>query len=82
MTGYGSAEGRLSGITYAIEISTVNNRYFKATVRLPETLEYLEGDVEKQLRAGISRGTVNYVLRQKGAPAEALFEINEKALGA
>jgi uncharacterized protein (TIGR00255 family) len=26
------------------------------------------------------RGTVNYVLRQKGAPAEALFEINEKAL--
>jgi len=82
MTGYGSAEGRFSGITYAVEISTVNNRYFKATIRLPEALEYLEGDIEKQLRTGISRGTVNYVLRQKGAPAEALFEINDKALGA
>jgi uncharacterized protein (TIGR00255 family) len=80
MTGYGSAEGRLSGVTYAVEVSTVNNRYFKATLRLPETLGFLEGDIEKQLRQEVSRGTVNYVLRQKGAPAEALFEINEKAL--
>jgi uncharacterized protein (TIGR00255 family) len=82
MTGYGSAESRLNGITYAVEISTVNNRYFKATIRLPESLEYLESDIEKQLRTGIYRGTINYVLRQKGAPAEALFEINDKALGA
>jgi uncharacterized protein (TIGR00255 family) len=80
MTGYGNAEGRLSGTTYAVEISTVNNRYFKPTLRLPETLEFLENDVEKELRREVSRGTVNYTLRQKGAPAEALFEINEKAL--
>ena len=81
MTGYGSAEGRLSGVTYAVEISTVNNRYFKTMLRLPETLGFLEGDIEKQLRRELSRGTINYILRQKGAPAEALFEINEKALG-
>lgn len=81
MTGYGSAEGRLSGVIYAVEISTVNNRYFKSMLRLPETLSFLEGDIEKQLRRELGRGTVNYVLRQKGAPAEALFEINEKALG-
>ena len=80
MTGYGSAESRLSGVTYAVEISTVNNRYFKSMLRLPETLGFLEGDIEKQLRRELSRGTANYVLRQKGAPVEALFEINEKAL--
>ncbi|MGA2172636.1 MAG: YicC/YloC family endoribonuclease [Sedimentisphaerales bacterium] len=80
MTGYGSAEARLGGVTYAVEISTVNNRYFKPTLRLPESFGFLEGDVEKQLRQELSRGTVNYVLRQKGAPAEALFEINERAL--
>jgi uncharacterized protein (TIGR00255 family) len=81
MTGYGSAEGRLGGVTYAVEIGTVNNRYFKPTLRLPETIGFLEGDIEKELRRELSRGTVNYMLRQKGAPAEALFEINEKALG-
>jgi uncharacterized protein (TIGR00255 family) len=80
MTGYGNAEGRLSGTTYVVEISTVNNRYFKPTIRLPETLGFLESDVEKELRREVQRGTVNYTLRQKGAPAEALFEINEKAL--
>jgi uncharacterized protein (TIGR00255 family) len=80
MTGYGSAEGRLVDVTYAVEISTVNNRFFKATLRLPETLEFLETDIEKQMRVEVLRGTVNYVLRQKGAPAEALFDINEKAL--
>jgi uncharacterized protein (TIGR00255 family) len=82
MTGYGSAEGRLNGVTYIIEIGTVNNRYFKATIRLPETLEFLETDIEKVLRQELSRGTANYTLRQKDAPAEALFEINEKALKA
>jgi uncharacterized protein (TIGR00255 family) len=81
MTGYGSAEGRLGGVTYAVEISTVNNRYFKPTLRLPEALGFLEGDIEKQLRGELLRGTVNYVLRQKGGSAEVLFEINEKALG-
>ena len=82
MTGYGSAEGRLGGVTYAVEISTVNNRYFKATLRLPDTLGFLDSDIEKQLRRQLYRGTVNYVLRQKGASADALFEINEKALAA
>ncbi len=71
----------MSGVTYAVEISTVNNRYFKSMLRLPETLGFLEGDIEKELRRELSRGTVNYVLRQKGASAEALFDINEKALG-
>jgi uncharacterized protein (TIGR00255 family) len=80
MTGYGNAEGRLDGVTYVIEIGTVNNRYFKATIRLPETLEFIETDIEKMLRQELSRGTANYTLRQKDAPAEALFEINEKAL--
>jgi uncharacterized protein (TIGR00255 family) len=80
MTGYGNAEGRLDGTTYIVEIGAVNNRYFKPTIRLPETLSFLESDVEKELRCEVQRGTVNYTLRQKGAPAEALFEINEKAL--
>jgi uncharacterized protein YicC (UPF0701 family) len=56
MTGYGSAEGRLSGVTYAVEISTVNNRYFKSMLRLPETLGFLESEIEKQLRRELVAG--------------------------
>ncbi len=80
MTGYGDAEGQLNGVTYTVEIKTVNNRYLKANIKLPETVAFLEEAIEKLLRRNLSRGTVNYVLRLKNAPANVLFDIDEPAL--
>lgn len=80
MTGYGEATDELDGVSYAIEIKTVNNRYLKTIVKLPEGVTFLEEDVDKELRKRLSRGTVNYVLRLKGASASSLFEIDEAAL--
>ena len=82
MTGYGDAEGQLSGVIYAVEIRTVNNRYFKASVRLPEMVAFLEEDIEKLLRRNLSRGAVNYVLRLKNISTNVLFDIDEAALRA
>lgn len=80
MTGFGDAEGQLNGVTYTVEIKTVNSRYLKANIKLPETVAFLEEAIEKLLRKNLSRGTVNYVLRLKNAPANALFDIDEPAL--
>ena len=80
MTGYGDAEGKLNGGTYTVEIKTVNNRYLKTNIRLPETVAFLEESIDKLLRRNLSRGTVNYVLRLKNAPANVLFDIDETAL--
>jgi len=80
MTGFGDGQGQFNSVTYAIEIRAVNNRYFKAKIKLPESLAFLEEYIEKVLRENLSRGMVNYVLRLKNVPAEALFEIDEKAL--
>jgi uncharacterized protein (TIGR00255 family) len=82
MTGYGEAEGEAGGVTYAVEIKTVNNRYLKTSMKLPETVAFLEEDIEKLLRKSLSRGTVNYVLRLKNVPANVLFGIDETALRA
>ena len=82
MTGYGDAEGQLKGVTYAVEIRTVNNRYFKANIKLPETVAFLTEAIEKLLRRNLSRGTVNYVLRLRNASANVLFDIDETALQA
>jgi len=82
MTGYGEAEGRLNSVTYTVEIRSVNNRYFKTRIKLPETMAFLEDDIEKLLRQNLSRGTVNYVLRLKDVPANVLFDIDETALQA
>lgn len=80
MTGFGDGQGQFNGVTYTVEIRAVNNRYFKAKIKLPESLAFLEEYIEKVLRENLSRGMVNYVLRLKNVPAEALFEIDEKAL--
>ena len=80
MTGYGGSQDQLDGVTYIVEIRTLNNRYFKTKIRLPEPAAFLEKDIEKLLRENLSRGMVDYVLRLKNAPVEVLFDIDETAL--
>jgi len=81
MTGYGEASGEFEGVSYAVEIKAVNNRYLKTILKLPEGAAFLEEEIDRELRKRLSRGTVNYVLRIKGASAGALFDIDEAALG-
>jgi len=80
MTGYGQAKGEIKGAVFTVEVKTVNNRYFKTVIKLPELFAFLEGDIEKLLRKNLSRGTVNYVLRLKEMSMNILFDIDEKAL--
>ena len=82
MTGYGQAQGEVHCVSYLVEIKTLNHRYFKTIVKLPELVTFLEEDIEKLLRKNLSRGTVNYVLRLKNASVNALFDIDERALQA
>ena len=80
MTGYGEAQGEVDGVTYAVELKAVNNRYLKAIMKLPELAAFLEEDIERLLRANLGRGTVNYALRLKDISGSAVFDIDEAAL--
>jgi uncharacterized protein (TIGR00255 family) len=82
MTGFGGAQGEINGVTYIVEIRTVNNRYLKTCLRLPEMAAFLEEDIDKLLRKNLSRGMVSCVLRLKNAPANVLFDVDEAALRA
>jgi uncharacterized protein (TIGR00255 family) len=80
MTGFGQASAEVEGIVYLVEIRSVNNRYFKAALRLPDIAAFLEGDIEKVIRNSIGRGTVNYSLRMKNVSGQALFDVDENTL--
>jgi len=80
MTGYGEARARFDQVAYAVEIKTLNNRYLKTIVKIPEPASFLEKYIERLLRDNLSRGTVNYTLRIKDASAGTLLEIDETAL--
>lgn len=65
MTGYGSATGRVQSAEYSLQIKTVNNKYLKTNIKLPDALSFLETDVEHLLRNELHRGTVNYIFHLK-----------------
>lgn len=81
MTGFGAAECCENGVSYRVEIRSVNNRYFKASTKLPEHLQRFEGEIDKQLRGRMGRGSISYSLKVKDENAPTSVEINKAALG-
>lgn len=80
MTGYGESQCHDDGVHYALEVRSVNNRYFKASIKLPESLAVLEPEVEKLLRGRLLRGSVTCTLRLRNTSAEAAQDVNVAAL--
>lgn len=80
MTGYGDAQHSEDGISYALEVRSLNNRYLKSAIKLPEHLQFLEADVDRLLRTKVLRGSLTYSLRVRDTSAQAAYTINTAAL--
>jgi uncharacterized protein (TIGR00255 family) len=76
MTGFGSAPGVVEGVEYAVEARSVNNRYFKASIKVPESWVHAESDIEKLIRKRVSRGTVTLTVRMKVPDDQAAYRVN------
>jgi len=77
MTGFGSASGQVDGVEYAVEIRSVNNRYFKISMKLPDSFSEAETEIEKLVRTRLERGSVTLSVRMKVADDQAAYRINE-----
>ncbi len=80
MTGYGAAELGEDGVAYSVEVRTVNHRYLKLSIKLPEHLQFLESDIEKLLRARLARGSVSCTLRTRSEFQSGLRSLNMDAV--
>ncbi len=58
MTGYGNGEATANGITFTVELRSVNNRFLEISSRVPRTLSQRENDIRDIIRAKIARGKV------------------------
>lgn len=63
MTGFGDARRQTGASSIAVEVRTVNNRFLKCSVRLPESCSAFEPQVEKLIRSSVARGTVHLTVR-------------------
>jgi uncharacterized protein (TIGR00255 family) len=80
MTGHGEAQCQQNGTTVAVEVRTINNRYFKLSVRGGEGTSSLEPKIEGVVRKSIRRGTVQVSLKIDREFSPEDYRINEAVL--
>ena len=80
MTGFGEASLHADGVHYHLEVRSLNHRYFKASIRLPEDLQGLEAELESDLRARITRGALVLIAKVSDTSGGAAHVVNETAL--
>lgn len=80
MTGYGETQRTEDGVNYALEIRTVNHRYCKASIKLPDSVQFAEPMLDKLLRSRITRGSVTLNLRVRNKSETAAYDVNHQAL--
>ncbi|HEX4468525.1 MAG TPA: YicC/YloC family endoribonuclease [Gemmatimonadaceae bacterium] len=74
MTGFGSAEGEVGGALVAVEVRSVNHRFFNPSIKLPSEFGRFEGEVRDTIRKGVSRGHVTLVARISREQAEGRID--------
>ena len=73
MTGFGEAERDTDFGQVRVEIKTVNHRFFNASLRTPSGFDRFEAEIQRCLKAHLSRGHVTYTLSigRKGVSGDA-----------
>jgi uncharacterized protein (TIGR00255 family) len=80
MTGFGAARHDQAGLSIAVEIRTLNHRYFKLILRTAEPYQLLEPQIEQTVRQTVRRGTVLVQLEVSRQPRAEDFVLNRVAL--
>ena len=80
MTGFGEARCQDDSLCVAVEVRTINSRYFKVAMRAGEGYSSLEPQIENLLRQHIKRGTVQVSLRVDRARRADEFKFNPLVL--
>jgi uncharacterized protein (TIGR00255 family) len=80
MTGHGEAHRHEPGLSVAVEIRTVNNRYLKLNIRTTEGYILLEPQIDAVVRQHVRRGTVQVNVQIGREPSADDYRLNEAVL--
>jgi uncharacterized protein (TIGR00255 family) len=80
MTGFGESSATAGSAHFYLEVRSLNSKYFKAVIRLPEEFQVLEAELETQLRHRLNRGSVFMTVKYSDVSASAAHQINQSAL--
>ena len=75
MTGFGSSEYHVDGISITVEVRSYNNRFLDVSVSLPPGIASLEPALRGVIAGGMSRGRVDVQIRLTGTVKRAQVRI-------
>ncbi len=82
MTGYGAAQHVERGVAFSVEVRSVNGRYLKLALKLPDTLQFLEPSLERFVKEFIARGHVSLNLKMRSESGGQVATLNRATLQA
>ncbi len=80
MTGFGEAHCQQDGLAVAVEVRSINSRFFKLSVRTSEGYTLLEPQIDAVVRKTIRRGTIQVNVNVDRARSAEDFKINADVL--
>ncbi len=80
MTGHGAGRTQQGGVVVTVELRTVNNRYYKLSLRSTDGYASLESRIDELIRQSIRRGTVQLDLRIERESSPENYRLNDTAL--
>ena len=81
MTGYARASGASAGVSFVVEIKSVNARGLDIRMRLAPGFDFLESALRRCIGQALSRGAVTLTLGVERETAAGRVMVNEHALG-
>lgn len=80
MTGFGDASSHDGNLAFGVEVRSVNNKFLKTTIRVPERLAALEPELEQLIRGSVARGSVTLTVTCSETGEAAAHTVNADAL--
>jgi uncharacterized protein (TIGR00255 family) len=80
MTGFGRGTAAIGAGAITVELKSVNNRFLKVAIRLPDELNEIETDVEARIRSQLSRGSVYCNVSMDRGDRAYSYRLNEQAI--
>jgi len=81
MTGFGRNELRINDSVVAIEIKTLNSKFFDANFKLPTELKFKEIEVRQLLSKLLVRGKVDCSIHLGGLGKNTMTQLNKSVFG-
>ncbi|MDP1676207.1 MAG: YicC/YloC family endoribonuclease [Bacteroidota bacterium] len=79
MTGFGKGEASAKGVTFSVELRSVNNRFLEISTRAPKTISQRENEIKDIVRSKIARGKISLsATKEDGNDNELAISVDKK----